>query len=453
MNLFQFFIDNGFEWFYAVRFCMLNLLIVLLFHRLPSGQHKQGLRILGCLCLAIPLPINLMPNLIGSVLLRFCLQFFNVAGYLFFYKKADWRRCFYFSGIWQILHTLVVDINMTPLFNLLRHGKVPTASYDLNMALSLLVEYGFYFVICALFSHYVNLSGIHHIEKIQAGVVVFFNIILQYEKFVMKQWAGNVQHPTIEQTVYPILMSTVLFISIIFFHRYLNEREQREQYRLLSAITQQQLQNAQAIATVDSDIHRLYHDMKNHLIAIRSLSEGNGSVADYVDGLMENLSAMDYQLETGNSVLNGLLSEKLHIAQTIPASLNIYLDFSAGSFLAATDICVIFGNALDNALEAVKSIADPEERIISVRSGFYANTLILDFTNPYLYAVSFGENGLPISSKGDDVWHGIGLSSIQQSVEKYDGTIAIDTSQGDLFRLKIMIPLPDQDGPSETVHQ
>ena len=182
--------------------------------------------------------------------------------------------------------------------------------------------------------------------------------------------------------------------------------------------------------------------MKNHLLAIQAISADREKVMDYTGSLLNSMTSYGSLPETGNKILNGLLAEKLRAARSLPASINIYVDLKDVTFLDPIDICIIFGNAVDNALEAVKLVPDPKERIISIRSGAFANTLVLDFSNPYVRAVSFDETGLPRSSKREP-WHGIGLSSVHRAVEKYDGTLAIDTSFEDQFRLHIMIPFPE----------
>ena len=179
MELLRFFIDSGFAWYQLVRFVMTNLIMaVLLFRRLPNNETDRFRRALGYFCLTIVLPIYLIPNRVNSVPLRFLLHFFNVFGFLYFVKKPGWKRALYFAGIWQILHTITVDINMTPLFTMLRWGEVPTDSYFVNMCLSLVVEYLILGSVCWLFQHFVDLRQIY-VERLNAAVVIFFNILLQ----------------------------------------------------------------------------------------------------------------------------------------------------------------------------------------------------------------------------------------------------------------------------------
>lgn len=89
------------------------------------------------------------------------------------------------------------------------------------------------------------------------------------------------------------------------------------------------------------------------------------------------------------------------------------------------DICTIFGNALDNAIEYEQKIADKEKRLIHVSVFSQKGFLMIRFENYFEGTLMF-EGDLPITTKKDSFYHGYGLKSIRYAVQKYKGVVRID---------------------------
>ena len=103
------------------------------------------------------------------------------------------------------------------------------------------------------------------------------------------------------------------------------------------------------------------------------------------------------------------------------------------------DICNIFGNALDNAIEYVKKVSDVEKRLIHVVVSKKQGFLLICFEN-YFEGNLLYEEGLPKTTKKDKRFHGYGLKSIKMIAKKYDGQVSIDTDNN-WFELAIILPL------------
>lgn len=107
------------------------------------------------------------------------------------------------------------------------------------------------------------------------------------------------------------------------------------------------------------------------------------------------------------------------------------------------DICSIFGNAIDNAIECELKITDKEKRLIHVTVSRQKNFLILRFENYYDMELKYKQGRL-ITTKKEKEYHGYGLKSIQYIADKYDGAVSIDT-KNNWFDLKILIPMSDME--------
>ena len=191
----------------------------------------------------------------------------------------------------------------------------------------------------------------------------------------------------------------------------------------------------------NEEIRMLYHDMKNHLYAIKTLEQGNQNIEQYVDTLLDNLGVYEAAVKTGNNAADAVLSEKIQRAKREHIGFNICMDLGKLEGMNPVDIVTIFGNAVDNAIEACMKLPNDMERIIYLKSSSYANFLIIRISNQFSEAILQQEGKLS-TSKEDASWHGIGITSIKRSIKKYGGDtqISID-NKNHWFRLTLMIPI------------
>ena len=107
-------------------------------------------------------------------------------------------------------------------------------------------------------------------------------------------------------------------------------------------------------------------------------------------------------------------------------------------FMHVADICTIFGNSLDNAIESVTMIEDPEKRLIHLTISQKKNFVLIQINNYCENHITM-KNGYPVTTKADKADHGFGLKSIRYTVEKYHGTLTFDLKDN-WFELKMLIP-------------
>lgn len=103
------------------------------------------------------------------------------------------------------------------------------------------------------------------------------------------------------------------------------------------------------------------------------------------------------------------------------------------------DICSIFGNALDNAIECELKIPDKEKRLIHVTVSKQKMFLILRFENYCEETLQYQEGAL-VTTKKEKEFHGYGLKSIQYTANKYEGAVSMNV-EDNWFELKVLIPM------------
>ena len=141
--------------------------------------------------------------------------------------------------------------------------------------------------------------------------------------------------------------------------------------------------------------------------------------------------------------------ERIKQEKTLPRLLRFCTPYK-GSIVAALVFAVLYvglnltapilvGYAIDNAIEAVVQVKDPEQRLILLSVSRQKGFLSIRIKNRY-EAGPYIDGILPETTKPDKRYHGYGLKSIRSTVEKYGGTISI-TGEDGWFGLDILIPL------------
>lgn len=187
--------------------------------------------------------------------------------------------------------------------------------------------------------------------------------------------------------------------------------------------------------TIDA-INLRCHDIRHQ---IRRLSCDNTAVSSgFLAEISELVSIYDSGVRTSNRALDVILSEKSLLCRQRGVELTCTADGAALSFMEEPDIYSLFGNALDNALDASERLADPERKVIDVSTRVFGQMVCIQIRNFYDGQIRFAD-GLPQTDKTDGNLHGYGMRSLRLITERYGGSLAID-SDGGIFRLSILLP-------------
>lgn len=214
-------------------------------------------------------------------------------------------------------------------------------------------------------------------------------------------------------------------------------RVRKELERMESFVKNQYLQFQQSKESIEL-INYKYHDLKHQIAAIREEKDLEKR-EDYLRQMEEDIIMYEAQNKTGNPVLDQVLTSKSLFCAKNDISFTCVADGSLLNFMNTMDLCSIFGNALDNAVESVMKISEKEKRLIHTSVYAQKNFLVIRFENYNEEELNFQE-GLPKTTKKDRDFHGYGIKSIKHTVKKYNGMINI-RSNNQWFQLQILIPL------------
>lgn len=181
-----------------------------------------------------------------------------------------------------------------------------------------------------------------------------------------------------------------------------------------------------SLAKSNFELRQFRHDYNNMKIGISELiKEGKNKDAlnmlDYCDNQL--LSAISIcKFDTGNNIVDALLTDKQ--AKANAYNTQLFFKGAISNKINPTDLCVIFGNALDNAIEACEKIKSYESKAIQINCECTGGFMFLTIKNPVSKDI-FIHNNTILTSKEDKKSHGFGLLSINQVTKKYDGNLSL----------------------------
>lgn len=133
-----------------------------------------------------------------------------------------------------------------------------------------------------------------------------------------------------------------------------------------------------------------------------------------------------------------ILSLPVKRCESKQITLTSVVDGKLLDFMYTMDLCSIFGNALDNAIEYEQRLEDPAKRLIHLSVSAQKGFILIQVENYFEGQLQFQDN-LPITTKMDKAMHGFGMKSMRHAAQKYGGTLTTSVSNN-WFELKILIP-------------
>ena len=244
---------------------------------------------------------------------------------------------------------------------------------------------------------------------------------------------SSVVPPSVRNAI--TLMSALFsFLTVVISMSHVRETEAEKQasmaIQMLNAERNRYVQEKQ----LHDIINVKCHDIRHQIAAL-----GPAGYEKEIRKIGKLVDIYDATPRTQSVALDVALSSKVLACQTQNITLTCLADGRCLDFMEDSDIYALFGNILDNAIDAAAKISDPDKRQISLTVSNREGFLLIEAENFYAGEVRF-EQGLPVSTKNDRDFHGFGTRSIQILTEKYGGDLSMRVEDG-IFRLSIMLPI------------
>ena len=187
-------------------------------------------------------------------------------------------------------------------------------------------------------------------------------------------------------------------------------------------------------------LRRFRHDIKNHFIAIQKLTSEKeyDRLELYLQQIVDKNNVFQTSTISGNTLIDGLLGNKFDVANKYGIDIKYHIEIPTKLPFEDTDLCIIIGNALDNAIDGTKDVngAKSIEICMEIKQGNF----LLTVKNTFIpKSIRFESNGKRLrTSKTDKINHGMGIGLIEETAQKYNGLTEIRIEK-DIFNLSVLL--------------
>lgn len=185
------------------------------------------------------------------------------------------------------------------------------------------------------------------------------------------------------------------------------------------------------------DMRKARHNLRQHLTVVQSYIEKDdkAGLAEYIDLYKNELPPDTLELYCRNDVVNAVICYYAVLARDCKIKFQTKVDYPDNCTVSVTDITVLLGNLLENALEACQRDAKGS-KFIELRVSLHGTSELLILTdNSCITPVAF-DGGIPLSSKREG--RGIGVSSIREIAARYGGTARFEQKNG-IFSVSVLL--------------
>ena len=181
-----------------------------------------------------------------------------------------------------------------------------------------------------------------------------------------------------------------------------------------------------------SQMERLRHDMKNHVLSLYGLWKGGerDKLGEYLETMIEDVNIGSDDFVTGSKAIDALLYQKRKLAMQQEVRWEADVRTPQNCVINEFDLCVLFGNILDNAIKGCVKSDDPSGRFVYIMSQKVKKCFLIIARN--------GTNMKDIK----EMIKGTGFLNIEETVKKYNGTINTKVENSE-FEIAILLPMGD----------
>jgi hypothetical protein len=357
--------------------------------------------------------------------------FFWLAGLLFAsvsicYKTDAWVALFCAATSYCVQH--ICQRTYTVFSRLLIAGNSAYAVWDTLLFIGLIVLF-----LAALFF----LLRVLHIEAIVVNnkYVLILSIVVLFACITSESWSSYARRVGGETLWYYSRFVNIFIAWLAFFLQICMlslKNKDMVLERLKDMIEEARKQYQFEKTTIDM-LNIKCHDIKHRYDLDKISSEKERAE------LKKLVDLYDSSLKTGNVALDVVLTKKNFVCKEKGIELTCMAMGDELNFMDEGNVYALFGNILDNAIEATEKLSDRAKRVVTLSVDRRNDFLYIEEENFYEGNISYSD-GLPITTKGNTDVHGFGMKSVQYIVKQYGGSLKI-SPRNDRFSLSIMIPV------------
>ena len=260
-------------------------------------------------------------------------------------------------------------------------------------------------------------------------VVVLSAIVLNI--LVTSALHGSTANARIIVKYYNVIAAAMI---VLYQFTSISSKDKEMENNTLHALLEEQRDQYHFEKSIIDTLNIKVHDIKHQLQGLDE--ESRKKVMADLSPVLEKYGS---RFHTENPALDVILTRKSFMCHEKHIHLTVMADGKALNFMSDSDIYSLFGNILDNAIEAAEKLERPEQKVIKLsleKRGYFVN---IHEENYFSDKLQF-EDGLPQTTKPESVYHGFGMKSISLLAHQYDGSVKVIT-EDNRFILDILFPI------------
>lgn len=232
-----------------------------------------------------------------------------------------------------------------------------------------------------------------------------------------------------------IVLAVIVFVILFsFLINSISKKYFEDTSKLMEEQVRTQLSHYETLNEIKHEYRAFRHDYKNHMHCVRSLINANkiDEATRYIDKLSDTHIINTELFETGNHILDSIVNDKATKAAKYDITIDVEGVFT-DSF-EPVDLCIIFSNLLDNAIEACALING--KKIIKVDLKMQQGYQFISISN----SVNNIDSINLFTTKKDKEHHGFGIGNVKSAVSRHDGELIFNQPSGS-FKVDITLKL------------
>lgn len=278
-------------------------------------------------------------------------------------------------------------------------------------------------------------GGVTNVIRVDGTGQLFLSVVALFAMNVVEM--VQFLYLPVSETAYvnmsgPVMAAIFSCVTLMLEYNLLSCKTAETERNTLKEIVQEKRNQTEFEKKMIETVNINAHDLKYKIASGTLLPDAKRDIEQAVE-------EYDTALHTGNEALDILLSQKKRNCLQNGIQLICMADGKCLSFMSESDIFTLMGNILDNAIEGVQRLKDPDSRIINLSIVGKDSFAHIREENYFQDALLVSGKTL-LTTKEDKEHHGYGMKSISLLVEKYGGHCKIETD-GNLFALDILFPI------------
>lgn len=363
---------------------------------------------------------------------RFFLMFFVTFGRTFFRYDCSWRHLLFSTICGYTSEHIAYEsyFAITNFAGLVGYGSnglysntnISLFTGPLDELVYFLSYILIYYLVFLLFANRIkNVEGRDLSTNFSALAICSFFLLIDIVINSCVSYYGTIHYESMFRGFVALINALCCVVTLLFSFQLSYKASLRKNLEIIEELRKEEKNQYQLTKETRDLINIKCHDRKHQ---IRAIAQKEQRSPETIENRSKLIRIYDSSIKTSNPVLDIILTEKSLFCNKREIKFSCIADGTSLDFRSEEDIYSLFGNIIDNAIEAVKDLPK-EQRIITLKIITRGNRVSVSEKNSYSGKLIYSQ-GRPVTSKNDSRYHGFGLKSIRRVVEKYGGSFSIE---------------------------